>query len=93
MVEARRRPEAAHARSAPSPRLIFFFCVCGTVAVRRRPVAPHARSAPSPWPLSLFLITDGGSAAEVKDLTDARLMAAMPPRPVASLLFTHAYCF
>jgi hypothetical protein len=41
----------------------------------------------------LFLITDGGSAAEVKDLTDARLMAAMLPRPVASLLFTHAYCF
>jgi hypothetical protein len=57
MVEARRRPEAAHARSAPSPRLILFF------------------------------ITDGGSAAEVKDLTDARMMAAMPPRPVASLLF------
>jgi hypothetical protein len=43
------------------------------------------RSAPSPRPLLFFffLITDGGSAAEAKDLTDARLMAAMPPRPVA----------
>jgi hypothetical protein len=34
MVEARRRPEAAHARSAPSPRLISFFFVwhCGGAA-------------------------------------------------------------
>jgi hypothetical protein len=39
-----------------------------------------------PHGLSLFF-TDGGSAAEVKDLTDARLMAAMPPRLVASVLF------
>jgi hypothetical protein len=46
MVEARRRPEAAHVRSAPSPRLIFFLCValwrCGVgqwhlMPGRRRP--------------------------------------------------------
>jgi hypothetical protein len=45
---------------------------------------------------SLLFFTDGGSAAEVKDLTDARLMAAMPPRPVASLFlffyFFNSYC-
>jgi hypothetical protein len=35
----------------------------------------------------VFLESDGGSAAKVMDLTDARLMAIMPPRPVASLLF------
>jgi hypothetical protein len=55
------------------------FFLCGTVAVRRRPVAPHARSAPSPWPLSLSFFDsecDGGSAAEVSDLSE--MMAARP---------------
>jgi hypothetical protein len=46
-------------------------------------------AVPAAYP---FFITDGGSATEVKDLTDARLMAAMPPRTVASLLFLHSYC-
>jgi hypothetical protein len=36
------------------------------------------RSAPSPRPLCFFE-SDGGSAAEVMDLSE--MMAAMPPRP------------
>jgi hypothetical protein len=46
------------------------------------------RSVPSPWLFfCVFFESDGGLAVEVMDLTDARLMAIMPPRPVASLLF------
>jgi hypothetical protein len=48
------------------------------------------RSAPSPRPFSyLFFYSecDGGSAAEVIDLSE--MMAALPPRPKASFLLMH----
>jgi hypothetical protein len=61
------------------------------VAARCRPVATHAPVGAVPTALTFFF-ADGGSAAEVKDLTDARLMAVMPPRPVAFYFFPHSYC-
>jgi hypothetical protein len=59
------------------------------VAARRRPVATHAPVGAVPTALFLFFYSecDGGSAAEVSDLSE--MMAAMPPRPKAA--FTYAF--
>jgi hypothetical protein len=62
------------------------------VVARCRPVATHARSAPSPRPLCFFVCSesDGGSAAEVSDLSE--MMVAMPPRPKASVTYAFLIC-
>jgi hypothetical protein len=53
------------------------------VAARRRPVATHAPVGAVPTALFFFYSEcDGGSAAEVSDLSE--MMAALPPRPKAS---------
>jgi hypothetical protein len=55
------------------------------VAARRRPVATHAPVGAVPTALFLpffYSECDGGSAAEVSDLSE--MMAALPPRPKVS---------
>jgi hypothetical protein len=55
------------------------------VAARRRPVATHAPIGAIPTTLFLSFFyseCDGGSAAEVSDLSE--MMAALPPRQKAS---------
>jgi hypothetical protein len=85
-------PRATHARGPievllRSPMEAPLMWVWGMVAARCRPVAAHVRSAPSPRPCLFFNESDGGSAAEVMNLSE--MMAAMPPRPKTS--FTYAF--